>query len=92
MSEWDEVAAGAKDMLAAKDEEFVQLDASATSSTESGSQAQANVQAEEAFKARIEARLNAAQSHKSTISELQRKFVHSLVAHDREIIRLNELV
>jgi len=50
------------------------------------------VQAEEAFKARIEARLNAAQSQKSTISELQRKFVHSLVAHDREIIRLNELV
>jgi len=27
LSEWDEVAAGAKDMLAAKDEEFVQLDA-----------------------------------------------------------------
>ena len=92
LSEWDEVVLGPKDMLSAKDEEFVQLDAQAATSTESGSEAQAKVQAEEAFKARIEARLNAAQSHKSTISELQRKFVHSLVAHDREIIRLNELV
>ena len=81
--------------FAAKDDsEFVQLDAQAgsTTSTEAKAQTQAQIQAQEAFKASIEARLNAAEAHKSSIRELQRKVAHNLLEHDREMLRMNNLL
>lgn len=56
------------------------------------SKSQSTIQAQEAYKAKIEARLNAAQAHKSSIHELQKKVAHNLLMHDKKMIRMNELI